>query len=480
VNDGLARNFLFLTAGNVLGPVFSMLLVLAISRLRGMEMLGQYSLVMTVFVVGQSCGSLGLPVIVTREVARARELAARYLVNASLVAVAVVAAALAVVLPAAWGVATESDMRVAVSLTLLSLLPSAVIANGEAVLLAFGRADDSVRVALGENAARAGVGTIVVLLGFGIVGIATVLLVLRVAASVVLVAALRRRGVALSARVDRGLCRSLLAELPVVGTIPIVNQLYARSDVFLLTWLGTWRDVGLYSAGLRLVDVARTVPAAYGRALYPVLARMHAVGAVEFGEHARRALRQVVVLVTPMIVVLAGLAPVLVTGIFGPDAAGGEASLAVLAWTLIPVGIACVLAQVLFAAGRQAVDLRTNVVATVASVAANAVLIPRFGALGAAGAMLASMTLYAALQYAWVGAELRPRVLGFVGRTLAVVAVSVTVAFAALATHPLLAAALGAGTYVAGALLTGIVTREDLDGVWQRTAAGRRWLFGER
>ena len=62
----LGRNFFYLTVSNLLSPLFSMALVLAISHLQGVEMLGKYSLLMTVFILGQACGSLGLPVIITR------------------------------------------------------------------------------------------------------------------------------------------------------------------------------------------------------------------------------------------------------------------------------------------------------------------------------------------------------------------------------------------------------------------------------
>jgi O-antigen/teichoic acid export membrane protein len=481
MHDGLARSFIFLSAGNVLGPVFSMALVLAISHLRGMEMLGQYSLVMTVFVVGQACATLGLPVIVTREVARDRKGAGRYLFNATLVAGVLVGLALLAIIPAAAWLVREDDMRMATSLALLTLLPSALVANAEAVLLAFGRAGDYVGVALGENLTRAGLGTVLVLLGFGVTAIAAALLALRVAAGILLVVIVRRRGASLTERLDRRLCRSLLSEIPVVAAIPIVNQLYARADVFVLTWLGTWRDVGLYSAGLRLTDLARTLPAAYGKALYPVLSRLHGGPGGEFASTVRRALRQVLLLVAPMVVVLAGFASILIPGFFGPDAAGGERTMALLACSLLPLGMACVLAQVLFATGRQAVDLRINVIATFASVIANLLLIPRLGALGAALAMVAVTTLYAALQYRSVRAcVLDPRMLGHLGRLLLVVAVSIAVGLVAVDAAAPLAVLLVAATYGIGVLLTGLLTRDDLGRFWQSAAARSRWLWGER
>src|SRR5262249_51050156 len=48
----LHRNFASIALSNLLAPCFSLALVLAISRIQGVETLGKYSLMMTVFVVG--------------------------------------------------------------------------------------------------------------------------------------------------------------------------------------------------------------------------------------------------------------------------------------------------------------------------------------------------------------------------------------------------------------------------------------------
>lgn len=479
MSDGVVRSFVVLGAGNVLAPMFSMALVLAISRLQGMELLGKYSLLMTVFVVGQSCAAFGLPVVVTREVARMRASAGRYFVNATVLTVALSALALTAMLPVAWRLA-EPDVRVALVLTLLTVLPSAALANAEAVFIAYGLATDWVGLALAQTLARAAVGTVLVLLGFGIVALAVSMLALHVLGVGVLVWLFRRRGISVAGAVDPSLCRTLLREIPVVGAIPVVNQLYARSDILLLTWLGTWRDVGLYGAGLRLVDLARTVPAAYGKAIYPALARAHG-RPQEFRSVARRGLRQVLLLVAPLAFVLGAFAYFLVPIIYGPDAAGGGTSLAVLAWSLLPLAVACVLAQVLFALGRQQVDLRVNVLATIVSVGANALLVPRLGAAGAATAMLGTTLLYAMLQHGWVKRHaLDPRVVGYALRVAAVTAVGVA---SALSVHELGVAAtvvIAGGVWILGVVAGRVVTREELGALRERFAARGRWLWGTR
>jgi len=479
-SHSLTANFLFLMASNVLSPVFSMVLVLAISHLQGVEMLGKYSLVMTIFIVGQSCATLGLSIIITREVSKAPQLAGHYFLNACALTGGLIALALTVLVPGAWSVQHDAEMRLAVALTLLSLLPSVPMAYGEAVLLAFGRAADYVSVGLAENVARAAIGTLLVFSGYDVAAIAAALLAMRILASIVLVVVLRHRGVAFTARFDRALWRELIAQVPVLGSIPIVNQIYARSDILLLTSLGSWRDVGLYSAGLRLIDLARTLPMAYSKAIYPILSRLYGQRGDDFAAASRRFVRHGLLLVTPLTVVLCGCSPVLITAFYGASVAGGEPSLATLSWTLVPHTIACVLAQALFAAGRQAIDLRVNVISTVLSIAANLTLIPWLGATGAAIAMLLSMSVYASLQYFWTKHHVvDPRALEWVAKITAATLVGAVVTLALLRANPVVAVVVGLAVYGGAVLAFGLVTRSELDG-WrtQIDSMRARYLWG--
>ncbi|HLK10808.1 MAG TPA: oligosaccharide flippase family protein [Candidatus Binatia bacterium] len=460
----MRRNFVFLAASNMLAPFFSMVLVLAISRLRGVEELGRYSLLMTVFIVGQTIAGFGLPVIVTRDVAQAHGRAGAYFVGASLVSLLLVVPLLLVGEPALVRWVTGAEMGPALFVVLLTLVPSSITQAGEAVLLAFERAPDFVMINLAETTARACVGCAVVLAGHGVVAIAVVILVLRTLAAAAFVVVLRWRGVRPALRPDRGLCRDLLREVPVVGAIPVVNSIYARADVFLLSSLSTWAEVGLYSAALRLVDLARTIPPAYARSLYPVLARLRGESEAEFAREARAALRIALLIVGPLCLGLFVLAHPLVVRLFGPQLAPATTVLRVLCWTLIPLGLAITLAQILFSADRQAIDLRVNVVATAASIGLNVLLIPRLGAVGAAVAVLVTTTLYAGLQYVWVAGNItRPRALGHLARLVAALAAASVAALVLREPLGEIGAALAAGgVFAAGLVASGLVTVEEI------------------
>jgi O-antigen/teichoic acid export membrane protein len=402
MSKAVSRNFAFIAVSNVLAPMFSLVLVLAISRLQGVEALGKYSLLMSVFVFGMSVSGFGLPVVITREVARDHAVAGRWFVNASALSVGLLLPIVLVAAVACLLGNADPEMGLALGLTAMSVLPSAITQQAESVLLAFERAQDFVVINLGETALRAVFGTVLVLSGFGVVAIATLLLVLRVGAALAFTLSLRRRGVRLSPHVDARLLRQLVGYVPVTGLIPVVNALYARADIFVLSSLGSWRDVGIYSAALRLVDLARTIPPAYARAIYPVLARMRARGRGEYAEAASRATRNGLLLAIPLALGLSGLAEPAIRILFGSELAPAAAILAGLAWIVVPFSLAIVLAQILFAADRQAVDLGVNLISMAVSLGGAVLLVPRFGAAGAAGSALAGASAYAVLQSAGV------------------------------------------------------------------------------
>jgi O-antigen/teichoic acid export membrane protein len=469
MSRAVSRNFAFIAASNVLAPMFSLVLVLAISRFQGVEVLGKYSLLMSVFVFGMSVAGFGLPVVITREVAQAPLDAGRWLVNAAVLSggLALPILAIALVACAAW--TDDADMALALGLTALTVLPSAVTQCGEAVLLAYERAHDFVVVNLAETAVRAVAGTLLVVGGRGVVAIAVLLLVLRIAAALAFLVVLHRRGVQMPLRVEWRLLRRLAAYIPVTGLIPVVNALYARADVFLLSSLASWRDVGLYSAALRLVDLARTVTPAYARAMYPVLARLRAGGSRDYLAAARRAARGGLLLSAPIVLVLYGCAGLFIALLFGPDLAPAAGTLRLLTWAVMPFALAIVLAQVLFAADRQAVDLGVNLVSMGVSAVAAVVLIPRFGAAGAAMGAVAASTVYASLQYAGVVRWVVPLAIGpDIARLALAMAAAVLAIRVAGSLGPLLATGLGlavlAGVLAATGLLPLAEVRRRLGG----------------
>ena len=463
MSRNVSRNFAFIAVSNLLAPIFSLVLVLAIGRIQGVEALGKYSLLMSVFVFGMSAAGFGLPVVITRESAQAPLDAGRWFVSAVAIsgALALPLLAAALVACAVWAADGADVPRAGADRAHRAAVDRHAVRRGRAPRLrarARLRRDQPGR----DRGARGAGHRARARPGSGSSRSRSCSSLLRVAAALVFVLTLRRRGVQ-SLRLDRALFRRLAGYVPVTGLIPVVNALYARADVFVLSSLGSWRDVGLYSAALRLVDLARTVTPAYARAMYPVLARLRAAGQAEYAAAAVRATRDGLLLTLPIVVGLYGCSDLVIRLLFGADLAGAGEILRILAWAVVPFSIAIVLAQVLFAADRQAVDLGVNVVSMAVSVGSAAVLVPRFGAAGAAVAVVAASTVYATLQYAGVLRWAAPLGLGpDLLRVAVLTATALAVLWGFSWAGPIVATALALVVLGAGCLMLGLVPIDEV------------------
>lgn len=458
----LLRNTSVLSLGNVLSPMASMVLVLAIGRWRGPEELGVYSLAMAVFLFGEGLAALGLPVVVTREVAATPGRAGAYFVAGTAVAGAIVGGLVALAVPLLFLAGGATPLTLTLAFLVASFLPSVVTAMGVGVLLGLERVADFVCIDFVERLARAVAGTALVCTGHGIVAVAALTALLRVVAAAAYLGALRRAGVGFPPR-DRVLCASLRHEVPVVGTIPVLNALYARVDMLVLGALASLGDVGHYGAALRIVDVMRSFPAAFGRALYPRLSRLWSADRPGFRGEAAVAARPLLIAIGAAVLVVHACATDVVALLFGPAFAPAAAALRALAWLLPPYALACLLSTVLFASAHQADDLRANLVCLAVAPALQAVLVVRHGLRGACAATLLAMLLYAALQYAFVR-----RRTGSPGLVPLLAKLGLALALGVATIHGLghrpgpLGAAGGLAAFLLGLLLTGLLSRSDL------------------
>jgi O-antigen/teichoic acid export membrane protein len=353
-----------------------------------------------------------------------------------------------------------------------ALFPTVVVAFAESVLLAFEHAEDFVVIGFAESLARALVGTLLVCLGYGIISIGLTFLVCRVAAAWATVARVRRRAPGLTLVFDRGCFAELAHQVPIVGGIPILNSLYWRLDTVFLTWMRGLVDVAYYGASTRILDITRNFPQAYARALYPVLSRLRRDDEAEFERLSRSSLLWVVVATFPLSLATSVLAARIITVLYGSAMSPAILGLQIIAWLMIPYALTSTLAQILFASGNQALDLRVNVIAVTVDTILNLVLIRQWGFVGASIAVLMSMTLHVSLQYYYVRQRVfDPAMRATFGR-LAIVALACgLVALGGRQYNPFLVTLISLACYAFGLWAIGVVHRHHVIAAGKRVVA---------
>jgi O-antigen/teichoic acid export membrane protein len=225
-------------------------------------------------------------------------------------------------------------------------------------------------------------------------------------------------------------------------------------------------DVGFYVASVNLTRIMMMVPSTVSGVLFASLAWAISTSQQQLVQkYLEEAVRFALVVTAPACVVLAIDAPAILGFLFGANYSAGGQILAVLCIAFALVAIVDVLCHALMANGRFALAAGVLVALVPLLYGLNAILIPRYGAVGAALASLSALSVGAAtvaiLASRHLGVPIRFRTLSRIA------AACVVIGFASAwmpVTGWMLVIKLGglAALYFALLWLTGVVSTQDL------------------
>ncbi|HSU17099.1 flippase [Longimicrobium sp.] len=170
------------------------------------------------------------------------------------------------------------------------------------------------------------------------------------------------------------------------------SLIYLKIDQVMLGEMVGAREVGTYAVAARLSELWYFIPTTIGTSLLPMM-----VESKRMGEEAyqRRLQQMYVVMAWAGIVLAAGVsltAGPMMDLMYGPQYHGAGRILQIHIWTCPGIFMGAILSRWLVVEDLLTFSLTRNLVGAVVNVALNLVLIPRYGAAGAAVATLASYT----------------------------------------------------------------------------------------
>lgn len=180
-----------------------------------------------------------------------------------------------------------------------------------------------------------------------------------------------------------------------------------RIDQVMIGQLLDDRAVGLYAAAARVSEVWSLVPVAVMTALVPKLVEAHARSVADYERRLLQLMRALVWLSVGYALVISLAAPLIIRLLFGPGFAGAAPVLVLHSWSAIAVTLGVAASSWFVNMGLLRFGLLQAVVGCIVSVAANLLLIPRFGITGAAMAQIVAQFASAVLMNA-VFAPTRP------------------------------------------------------------------------
>ena len=380
---------LLLWTARTASPIIRMLLVVVVSRELGAAGLGEYQIMITYPAVFEMVAALGLWPLLIRNVAREPGEAFRYLLHGSALSLAVGTLLLPIMYLSSAGY--SDAVREGILLLSFSLLPSAQIVVSEAILIARGKPQTIAMLLVVENVVLVAIATGLLTLGRGVVAVAVVMLVMRVLTSAVALRLAMRVAGPRVWRLERAFALTLVREAPVFLASSFTWALYSRLDVLVMSRMVSVEDVGYYAAAQRIALMCQEIPQSLLVVMFPLLSTAYRRDPREFQQLMARIAKYMVLIAVPLVVGATAVGGELLGWVFSERFQAAAPILSCFMWAFLLFGLMKLLGSGLMATDRQGVDLVINMIVLALTFGLLLVLTPRYGSLGAAYAMLASV-----------------------------------------------------------------------------------------
>ncbi|HLB13266.1 MAG TPA: oligosaccharide flippase family protein, partial [Dehalococcoidia bacterium] len=382
------KNSLTPMATQVLNKVVDFAFAIFMLRLLGPLNAGKYAFAVVLIGYFVVLTDFGLTTLATREVAKSKDEANRYLSNSALLRLFLTLLSLPVfggVLGLyAWRSELTPDIVWTGLLLMAGLFPSGLASALSSIFSAHERMEYTAAVSLAGNLLKLALGVLVLVLGFGIVGLGLVSVVVSVATAALLYVLFRRTFFRPALELDlpfQG--RMLRTSYPLMINI-FLSSIFFRIDVMFLKPMQGDLATGLYTTAYKFIDGLVIIPSLFTLAVFPILSRYAEAGGGALLRAYTLSLRALLILAMPLTVGISLLADRIVLLFFGQEYAPAGTALLILMWFLPFSFINSLTQYVLIAANRQRFLTLAFIIGAAFNIGTNLVLIPIYGYLGAA------------------------------------------------------------------------------------------------
>ncbi len=394
--SSLLRNTAWMAWSGALNIASSVVIWMALARWRSAAEVGQFATVISLQTIFVTICGLGLTPYLTSQLARSTE-RRKLVASAALLITLWSSLCMAAMIAAGYYFNTSATGRLAAYILSLSIIPTGLISIGEAIFTAYGQARVIALATTTENLLRIVVPLLLLARGASLPVICLSFVLMRLAACAVYVLIARRKFGALALPQPQ-LMRELAAVAPTFAGVTMLAALHWQLGTALAGKLGGEVAAAEFGVASRFLIPVIVLLSSYVSVIQPAASRLAQRSLAELGDFLSSCLRLVLALALPLALGGLTLGAKLIVLLFGEKYAGASLALGFLVAGIVPFSIVMVAARGLVATGRQRIDLLANLVAVVLNLAANLLLIPRYGATGAAIAQLLSLTAMAAVE----------------------------------------------------------------------------------
>lgn len=391
-NENLSRNLLWIIWSGVVSIANSVLLWIFIARLRDTEELGRFTTVMGLYALFFTVCSMGLmPYIVSEISRRNAEKTVENFIGSVSVFLFISGFICAILMTASGFLVSESSsVRISTAILSLAMIPTGLISTAEATAIAYGRTRLIAFVSTFENLLRTIVPLVLLYAGFDISIICVSFVAVRfVALAIYFVAAQNLFAKFAFNKIE--FAKILKVTPTFAGTI-ILAAINWQAAIILLGRISTENESAKFGVASRFLIPVAILMASYASVIQPTISKFTNENS---GAYLAKMARYPLTLATFAAIASPFLSRFVLTLFFGEKYADVAPVLDILAVSVVPFCLVMVVARGLVATNSQHIDFAANALGVIAFFAVGLVLIPNYGAKGAAIAQLVSFLLMA-------------------------------------------------------------------------------------
>lgn len=410
-NAQLSRSVGWITWSGLVNIANSVAVWIFMARMRDVDEVGRFAIVMGIYALFNTIVSLGLMNYLINEISRRRTKGIdgsgsmhKFLSSAAVFLL--ISGIFFAVVMSVTGFALSESWEVRISTLILSpaLIPTGLVTLVEASAISFGRARLVAKATTVENILRTVIPLGFIVAGFDMWAICASFAVVRFIA--LLVYLLAARGHLARFQFSNFEFHSILAIFPTFAGTIIFASINWQASLLLLGYLSSEAETAKYGAASRFLVPASILMASYASVIQPSVARYAMQIKEQLGSYLAKTARIPLILATLAAVASPFLSGPILAFMFGPSYEAAGSTLNILALSMIPFCLVIVSASGLVATGSQRVDLFANILGAIVCIGSGAILIPRYGAVGAAAAQLFSFLSMALVEVTYLSRTL--------------------------------------------------------------------------
>ncbi len=382
----IAKNSLAPIVLNLFNRAIDFAFAFIMLRILGPANAGIYYYAIVIFGWFDILTNFGLNTLLTREVARDRSAAGRYLFNSTALRLALSALSIPLLLgflavrQATVSPPLEGQAIAAIILLYIGLLPGSISTGLTALFYAFEKAEYPAAITTVSTIVKVTLGLGTLLLGWGVVGLAGGAVITNLVTLGVLgwLARPLAHGV-FTERLDPSLLRLMVGESWPLMINHLLATVFFKIDIVLMEAINGNTVVGQYSTAYKWLDALNIIPAFLTMALLPVMARQAHEDRAALRRNYLLAVKLLVMVALPVAVITTFIASPLIRVLGGAEylPAGGIA-LQIMIWS-IPIGwINSVTNYVIVALDRQRTLMAAFAAGVIFNVITNLLLLPAY------------------------------------------------------------------------------------------------------